>query len=138
VVTSYSTSPGWNAQGGGALALILGDQRGARESGSACSFDFIARRHPVAVAMKQHPGEQARLVSAGASFGPAAGAGELSLNRIPKRLIGVLPPVALTGCVGLFRSTDRGVAVFETREPEPIPIRRIPGLRDAIEPLKTE
>ena len=25
--------------------------------------------------------------------------------------------------------------MFETREPEPIPIRRIPGLRDAIEPL---
>ena len=36
---------------------------------------------------------------------------------------------------GLSSIPANETAVFETREPEPIPIRRIPGLRNAIEPL---
>ena len=57
--------PGWNAQGGGAFALILGDQRaGDIVAVARALFDRIARRHPVALGIKQHPGEQARLVSA--------------------------------------------------------------------------
>src|ERR1700758_4227315 len=80
--------PGWNAQGGGAFALILGDQRaGDIVAVARALFDRIARRHPVALGIKQHAGEQARLVSAGASVARAAIAGELCLNRIPERLI---------------------------------------------------
>src|SRR5262245_41836663 len=50
-------------------------------------LDRVGWRHPVAFAIKQHPGEQAGRASAGASVAPAAVSGELCLNRIPKRLI---------------------------------------------------
>src|SRR6516225_3432805 len=80
--------PSGNAQGGRAFAMILGDQRaGDIVAVARALFDRIARRHPVAVAIKQHPGEQAGLASAGASVATAAVAGELCLNRIPERLI---------------------------------------------------
>jgi hypothetical protein len=36
---------------------------------------------------KQHPGEQTRLVSAGASVALGSVASELCLNRIPQRLV---------------------------------------------------
>src|ERR1700737_3666234 len=47
----------------------------------------MARRHPIAVAIKQHPGEEARLVRSSAASGPGGIAGELLLNGIPERLI---------------------------------------------------
>src|SRR6516162_2127706 len=79
---------GWNAQGGGAFALILGDQRaGDIVAVAPALLDRIARRHPVALGIKQHPGEQARLVSAGASVALGGIAGEPHLNRIPERLV---------------------------------------------------
>src|SRR5215472_451974 len=70
------------------FGLILGDQR-ARDivAVAPALFDGIARRHPVALAIKQHPGEQARLVCAGASIALGGIAGELHLNRIPQRLV---------------------------------------------------
>src|SRR6516162_1787421 len=79
---------GWNAQDGGALALILGDQR-ARDivAVARALFDRIARRHPVALGVEQHPGEQARLVSACAGGALGGIAGEPHLNRIPQRLV---------------------------------------------------
>src|SRR6516225_1017110 len=78
----------WNAQGGGAFALILGDQR-ARDivAVAPAVFDRIARRHPVALGVEQQPGEQARLVSACAGGALGGIAGEPHLNRIPQRLI---------------------------------------------------
>src|SRR6516162_9013595 len=80
--------PGWNAQGGGAFALILGDQR-ARDIVvvARALFDRIARRHPVALGIEQHPGEQARLVSACPRVALGGVAGEPHLNRIPQRLV---------------------------------------------------
>src|SRR6516162_9368914 len=79
---------GWNAQGGGAFALILGDQQ-ARDivAVAPALFDRIVRRHPVALGVEQHPGEQARLVSACAGGVRGGIAGEPHLNRIPQRLI---------------------------------------------------
>src|SRR6516225_10681056 len=79
---------GWNAQRGGAFALILSDQR-ARDIVAVAPvlFDRIARRHPVALGVEQHPGEQARLVSAGAGVALGGIAGELRLHCIPQRLI---------------------------------------------------
>jgi hypothetical protein len=79
---------GWNAQGGGAVALILGDQRaGDIVAVTHALFDRVARRHPVAVAIKQLPGEQAGLVSAGAGVALGGIAGEPHLNRIPQRRV---------------------------------------------------
>src|SRR6516162_11262879 len=79
---------GWNAQGGGGFALILSDQR-ARDivAVAPALFDRIARRHPVALGVEQHPGEQARLVRAGAGGALGGIAGEPHLNRIPQRLV---------------------------------------------------
>jgi hypothetical protein len=47
----------------------------------------VARRHPVAVAIKQHSGEQARLPSFSAFAALGGISGKLSLDRIPERLI---------------------------------------------------
>src|SRR5215468_8781297 len=47
----------------------------------------MAWRHPVAVAIKQHPGEQARLASSCARVALGGIASKLRLNRIPKWLI---------------------------------------------------
>jgi hypothetical protein len=80
--------PRWNAQGGGAFALILGDQwAGDIVAVARALFDCIARRHPVALGIKQHPGEQARLVSACAGVALGGIAGEPHLNRIPQQLV---------------------------------------------------
>src|SRR5215831_8757860 len=79
---------GWDTQSGRSLGLIFGDQR-ARDivAVARALFDRIARRHPVAVAIKQHPDEQAWLVSAGGGGALSGIAGEPHLNRIPQRLI---------------------------------------------------
>ena len=79
---------GWDTQSGRPLGLIFGDQR-TRDivAVARAPFDRIARRHPPAVAIKQHPGEQARLAGAGAWVALGGMAGELRLNRIPERLI---------------------------------------------------
>src|SRR6202035_6154630 len=47
----------------------------------------MARRHPVAVAIKQHVGEQAGLVSSCARIPLGGVAVKLSLDRVPQRLI---------------------------------------------------
>jgi hypothetical protein len=72
---------GRDAQPGGPLGLIFGDQR-ARDivAVARALLDGVARRHPVAVAIKQHAGEQARLAKAGV-------ARKLDLNCIPQRRI---------------------------------------------------
>jgi hypothetical protein len=48
----------------------------------------MARCHPVAVAIKQHTGEEARLPSLSAIVALGGVAGKLNLDRIPERLIG--------------------------------------------------
>jgi len=57
--------------------------------GRACSslLDGMARCHPVPVAIKQHAGEEARLLSSSALVALGGVAGELGLDRIPERLI---------------------------------------------------
>src|SRR5207248_6105100 len=54
----------WNAQPGGPVALILGDQR-ARDiiPVTRALLDGVGRRHRVAVAIEQQAGEQAGLAS---------------------------------------------------------------------------
>src|SRR5438132_5478520 len=47
----------------------------------------MARRHPIAVAIKQQAGEEARLTMSSACVPLGGVAGELCLNRIPQRLI---------------------------------------------------
>jgi len=47
----------------------------------------MGRRHAIAVAVKQHAGEQARLASARAGVALGGIGGELRLDRIPQRLI---------------------------------------------------
>src|ERR1700726_970748 len=47
----------------------------------------MARRHPVAVAIKQHAGEEAGLVISCARLPLGDVAGKLSLDRVPQRLI---------------------------------------------------
>src|ERR1700719_4989667 len=47
----------------------------------------MARRHPVAVAIKQHAGEQAGLVISCARIPLGGVAVKLSLDRVPRRLI---------------------------------------------------
>src|SRR6201993_5199063 len=87
LVTRCSISGG-NAQGGGAFALILGDQRaGDIVAVAPVLFDRIARRHPVALGIEQHPGEQGRVVSARAEVALVGMAGEPHLNRIPQRMV---------------------------------------------------
>ena len=80
--------PGGNTQDGGAFALILVHQRvGDIVTVARAVFDRIARCHPVARGTKQHPGEQARLVSACAGGALGGIADHPHLNRIPQRLI---------------------------------------------------
>src|SRR5215471_9435069 len=50
-------------------------------------LDRVGWRHPVAVAIKQHPGEQARLASSCARVALGGVAGKLGLDRIPQRRI---------------------------------------------------
>src|SRR5262249_23488930 len=80
--------PGPDTPSGRSLRLTFGDQR-ARDIVVVprALLDRVGRRHAVAIAIKQHPGEQAGLASAGASVALATVAGELCLNRIPQRLI---------------------------------------------------
>src|ERR1700730_13818346 len=47
----------------------------------------MARRHPIAVSIKQHAGEEARLAISRARVPLGGIAGKLSLNGIPQRLI---------------------------------------------------
>src|SRR5215472_4169600 len=79
---------GRDTQSGRSLRLTFGDQR-ARDIVVVARvlLDRVGWRHPVAVAIKQHPGEQAGLASAGASVALGGIAGKPHLNRIPQRLI---------------------------------------------------
>ena len=79
---------GWDTQSGRPLGLTFGDQR-TRDIVvvARALLDRVGRRHAVSVAIKQHPGEQARLVRADTWVALGGIAGELRLNRIPKRLI---------------------------------------------------
>src|SRR6202048_3046553 len=63
----------------------------------------MARRHPIAVAIKQQAGEEARLTMSCACVPLGGVAGKLCLNRIPQRLIDDLR--VLTG-MGLLLVDD--------------------------------
>src|SRR5207248_6365939 len=74
----------WNAQPGGPLAPIAGDQRAGDIVAVARAFlDGVGRGHAVAVGIEQDPREQARRPTsrAGAALGGIVG--ELRVNRIP-------------------------------------------------------
>src|ERR1700746_2954000 len=47
----------------------------------------MARRHPIAISIKQHTGEEARLAISRARVPLGGIAGKLSLNGVPQRLI---------------------------------------------------
>src|SRR6516164_461590 len=80
--------PSWKAPPGGPVGLIFGDQPvGDIIAVVRALFDCVARCHPVAVVVKQHAGEQVRLVSACAGVARGGIGGKLLLNRIPQRLI---------------------------------------------------
>src|SRR5215472_5752700 len=80
--------PGWDPQSGRSLGLIFGDQpMGDIIAVARALFDCVARRHPVAIAIKQQAGEQARLASPWAGVARGGIGGKLLLNRIPHRLI---------------------------------------------------
>src|SRR6202011_4061336 len=67
---------------------ILRDQRAGDKVAVVRAFlDCVAWRHPIAVAIKQHPGEEARLARPSAAAVPGGIAGDLLLNGIPQRLI---------------------------------------------------
>ena len=77
-----------NPQSGGGLGPIFREQRARDIVAVARAFlAGMARRHPIAVAIKQHPGEEARLARSSAASVPGGIAGELLLNGIPQRLI---------------------------------------------------
>src|SRR5207247_2212809 len=96
--------PGWDAQPGGLLGLILADQRAGDVIAVACAvLDRVARRHPVAFVIKQQPGEQARLASPFARVALGEVDGKLRLNRIPQRLLDDRRVVAR---IGLFLVND--------------------------------
>src|SRR5262249_5433935 len=79
---------GRNSQPGGLLGPIFGNQRaGDIVAVPRALLDCVAWRHPLAVAIKQHPGEQARLASSRARVALSGVAGKLRLDRIPQRLI---------------------------------------------------
>jgi hypothetical protein len=67
---------------------MFGDQR-ARDivAVARALLDCAAWRHPVAVAIKQHSGEQAWLPTGSARVAAGGVAGKLRLNRIPEWLI---------------------------------------------------
>src|SRR6202043_1891137 len=73
-----------NPQSGGGLGPIFCEQ-GAGDIVAIARAHFyrMARRHPVAVTIKQHPGEEARLARLSATSVPGGIAGELLLNGIP-------------------------------------------------------
>src|ERR1700738_3063916 len=50
-------------------------------------LDCMARRHPVAVAIKQHADEEAGLARSSGALAPRGIAGKLLLNGIPQRPI---------------------------------------------------
>src|SRR5271155_553135 len=88
LVTSCSISSAGMRSPSGALGLIFGNQQAGDIVAVAGAFlDSVARRHPVAVAVEQHSGEQGRLASSGARVALGDVDRKLRLNRTPERLI---------------------------------------------------
>src|SRR5215469_15806688 len=79
---------GRDTQSGRSLRLTFSDQR-ARDIVvvARALLDRVGRRHAVAVAIKQHPGEQAWLGRAGAGVALRGIADELRLHCLPERLV---------------------------------------------------
>src|SRR5262249_30898025 len=79
---------GRDPQPGGVVGPIFRDQRaGDIVAVARALLDGIAR-HPIAVAIKQHASEEARLASFSINVAlPGGVAGELGLDRLPQRLI---------------------------------------------------
>src|SRR6185437_3155336 len=79
---------GRDAQPGRALGPLFSDPRaGDIVVVTRVPLDRVGWRHSVAVAIKQHPGEQAGLASRWAGVAPGGIAGELRRDRIPERRI---------------------------------------------------
>src|SRR5260370_1175989 len=76
---------GWDAPPSEPMGPIFGDQRaGDVVAVAGPLLDRMARGHPVAVAIKQQAGEQARLRYSSASLALGGVAGEPRLNGIPQ------------------------------------------------------
>src|SRR5271165_1058494 len=87
-LTSCSISAAGKPQPGGVARPIFGDRRaGDVVAVAGALLDGMARRHPTAVAIKQHPGEQAWLLRVSGRLALGRVAGELGLDRIPEQLI---------------------------------------------------
>src|ERR1700720_4044832 len=87
-LTSCSISLAWNPQPCGVVGPIFRDQRaGDIVAVTRALLAGMARCHPVAVAIKQHAREEARLPSFSAIVMLRGIAGKLRLDRIPERLI---------------------------------------------------
>jgi len=79
---------GRNSQPGGVLGPIFRDQRaGDIVAVPRALLDRMARRHPIAVAIKQHASEETWLPSFSAIVALGGVAGNLGLDRISQRLI---------------------------------------------------
>src|SRR5215510_14557842 len=88
LVTRCPISAAGNSQSGGVLGPIFGDQRaGDIVAVPRVLLDCVAWRHPVAVAIKQHAGEETWLASSCARVALGGVAGKLRLDRIPQRQI---------------------------------------------------
>ena len=75
-------------QPGGGLGPIFREQRAGDIVAVVRAHLYrMARRHPIAVAIKQHAGEEAGLVISYARVPLGEVAGKLSLDRVPQRLI---------------------------------------------------
>src|SRR5215467_2392650 len=80
--------PGGDAQPGGSVGLTVSNQRSVDIVPiSPPFFGRMGRRHAIAVAVKEHAGEQARLASACTGVALGGVGGEPRLDRIPQRLI---------------------------------------------------
>jgi hypothetical protein len=92
-------------------------------------LDGVGRRHSVAVAIEQHPGEQARLARwcAGVALGGIGG--ELGLNRIPERLIDdrrVFAPMGLSLVNATALQTRRPASHRRNRSKASLSTPRVP------------
>src|ERR1700738_2500488 len=73
--------------GGGLGPMLCGQRAGDIVAVERAFLAGMAWRHPVAVAIKQHAGEEAGMARSSTASAPGRIAGELLLNGIPQRLI---------------------------------------------------
>jgi hypothetical protein len=96
-------------------AASLSDNSTSLLQNIAISLERMARRHPIAVAVKQHAGEEARLARSSVIVVLGGVAGKPGLDCIPERLI-VFDPAQSGSSVELRRQVH--VAIDDARKDE--------------------